>query len=150
MKKPMLVAMSLCALFAFTARQTSAQEAKAKTPAKEGGGGGHSHFIKIPATVEEIWKEIGNQQTKLAAVVAKNDLGEAHDHGYAIRDLVKALPGKVPGESKAKAEEAAAEIIKIAAAIDKSGAARAKKATAANVQTVEAAITKLQTDLKAK
>ena len=31
MKKPMLVAMSLCALFAFTARQTSAEEDKPKT-----------------------------------------------------------------------------------------------------------------------
>lgn len=129
--------MTLIAFTAITTHQTYAQ-------AKEGGGAGHSHFIKIPATAEEIWKEIGTQQTKLAAVVAKNDLGEAHDHGYAIRDLVKALPGKVAEASKAKTEEAAVEIAKLAAAIDKSSAAGAKKATEENVKKLATAIETLK------
>ena len=145
MKTPMLLAMTFVAAIVVTPNQTYAQ-----AKAKEGGGAGHSHFIKIPATVEEIWKEIGNQQTKLAAVVAKNDLGEAHDHGYAIRDLVRALPGKVAAESKAKAEAAAVEIAKLATAIDKSSAAKAQKATDANVQKLATAVATLQTDLKAK
>lgn len=141
MKNTMLAAMSLCLFVAFTPNQIVA---------KEGGGAGHSHFIKIPATVEGIWTEIGNQQTKLAAVVEKNNLGEAHDHGYAIRDLVRALPGMVPAESKAKAEEAAAEIAKLATAIDKSSAGGAQKTTKANVEKLATAITALQTSLKAK
>ena len=141
----MLLAMTFVAAIAITPNQTHAQ-----AKAKEGGGAGHSHFIKIPATAEEIWKEIGNQQTKLAAVVAKNDLGEAHDHGYAIRDLVRALPGKVAAESKAKAEAAAVEIAKLATAIDKSSAAKAQKATDANVKKLATAVETLQTDLKAK
>ena len=145
MKTPILIAMSFVASMSFTL-QTHAQEKRAK----EGGGAGHSHFIKVPTTAEEIWKEIGNQQAKLAAVVAKSDLGEAHDHGYAIRDLVRALPGKVAAESKVKAEEAAVVIAKIAAAIDKSSAGGAQKTTEANVKKMATAVDELQADLKAK
>lgn len=119
-------------------------------PAKEGGGTGHSHFVKIPPTIEGIWTEIGSQQKKLAEVVAKGQFGEAHDHGYAIRDLVKALPDKVPAENKTKAATASAEITKLAAALDKSSAAKAKKATDDNVQKLATAITALQESLKVK
>ncbi len=143
MKTSMLIATVCVASLAFaTSNQSYAQ-------AKEGGGAGHSHFIKVPATAEEIWKEIANQQTKLTAAVAKRDLGEAHDHGYAIRDLVRALPSKVPAEHKAKAEAAAAEVTKIAAAIDKSSAAGAQKATEANLQKLAAVVTGLRGELKA-
>ena len=149
MKKTTLVAMSISVFIAFTTNQTQAQEAKGKKPAQEEGGG-HSHFTKIPATVEEIWKEIHKQQGKLTSVVAKKDLGEAHDHAFAIRDLVKALPAKVPTENKTKTEKAAKEIAKIAADIDKSGAAKAQKATEANVKKMDTAIAALQASLKTK
>ncbi|MPN63171.1 hypothetical protein SDC9_210926 [bioreactor metagenome] len=83
-------------------------------------------------------------------MVAQKDLGEAHDHAFAIRDLVKALPAKVPAEDKEKAETGAKEITKLAADIDKSAAAKAQKATEANVKKMDEAIAKLKTDLKAK
>lgn len=149
MNKSALIAMSLAAFIAFTADQSHAQEAKEKKPAQEEGGG-HSHFTKIPATVEDIWKEIQKQQVKLTSVVAKKDLGEAHDHAFAIRDLVKALPAKVPADQKTKAEAGAKEITKIAGDIDKSGAAKAQKATEANVKKMDTAIAALQASLKTK
>lgn len=136
MKTITRLAMSLLALAALTVPQASAQ--------------GHSHFIKIPETVEGVWKEIGNQQTKLDAVVASKKLGEAHDHGFAIRDLVRALPAKVPAESKAKADAAVPEINKLASAIDKSAAGGAQKVTEENVKKLATAVTTLQTALKAK
>lgn len=148
MKKTTLVAMSLSAVIAFSATQSLAQDAKDKKPDKEKGSGGHSHFTKIPATVEEIWTTIHKQQTKLAAVVAKKDLGEAHDHAFAIRDLVKALPAKVASEHKVPAEEGAKEITKLAADIDKSGAAGAQKATEANVKKLDTAVAALEAKLK--
>jgi hypothetical protein len=147
MKNTMLVAMGISAFIAFTANQTLAQEGKDKKPAPEGGAG-HSHFTKIPATVEEIWKAIHKQQERLVATVEKKDLGEAHDHAFAIRDLVKALPAKVPAENKSKAEAGAKEIATIAADIDKSGAAGAQKATESNVKKMGAAIIALQSKLK--
>lgn len=149
MNKTLLVAMSLAAFIAFTADQSHAQEAKDKKPAQEEGGG-HSHFTKIPATVEDIWKEIQKQQVKLTSVVAKKDLGEAHDHAFAIRDLLKALPAKVPADQKTKVEAGAKEIAKIAGDIDKSGAAKAQKATEANVKKMDTAIAGLQASLKTK
>ena len=115
MKNTMLIAMHLLACLALTATPIMAQE---KKPAPEGGG--HSHFTKIPATVPEIWKKIHQQQAELIKTVAKKDLGEAHDHAFAIRDLVKALPAKVPTENKAAAEAGAKEIRTLAADIDKS------------------------------
>ena len=128
--------MSLLALAALTTPQALAQ--------------GHSHFIKIPETVDGVWKEIANQQTKLDTVVAANKLSDAHDHGFAIRDLVRALPAKVPAENKATADAAVPEINKLASAIDKSAAGGAQKVTEENVKKLTTAITTLQTALKAK
>ena len=150
MNKTSLIVVSLSACLAFTATSLLAQEKPAQKPAPAAEGGGHSHFTKIPATVEEIWKEIHKQQGKLVAVVAAKDLGEAHDHAFAIRDLVKALPAKVSAENKAKAEAGAKDITKLAADIDKSGAAGAQKATEANVKKMDAAIAALQASLKTK
>ena len=150
MKKIILLAMSLSVCIALTATSLRAQEKPAQKPSPETEGGGHSHFTKIPATAELIWKEIQKQQGKLTSIVAKKDLGEAHDHAFAIRDLVKALPAKVPAENKTKTEEAAKEIAKIAADIDKSGAAKAQKATEANVKKMDTAIAALQASLKTK
>jgi hypothetical protein len=147
MKKTTLLAMGISAFIAFTTTQTPAQEAKDKKPAQEGSSG-HSHFTKIPVTVEDIWKKIHEQQGKLAGVVAQKDLGEAHDHAFAIRDLVKALPAKVPAEQKAKAEAGAKDITKLAADIDKSAAAKAQKATEANVEKMDEAIAALKANLQ--
>jgi hypothetical protein len=144
MKKTIIVAMGVLALIAANPTRTNAQEAKPAAPA---GGSGHSHFTKIPPTVDEIWKQIDKQQGKLAKVVEAKDLGEAHDHAFAIRDLVKALPTKLPAENKSKAEESSKEITQIAAEIDKSGAAGAQKATEANVKKMTTAIAALKKKL---
>ncbi len=148
MKKNALLATGLAACIAFTATPLLAQEKPAKKPSPKAGGSGHSHFTKIPATVEEIWAEIHKQEAKLDKVVTAKDLGEAHDHAFAIRDLVKALPGKVAADNKAAAEEGSKEITKLAAAIDKSGAAGAQKATEENVKKLGAAIKALEAKLK--
>jgi len=75
-------------------------------------------------------------------------LSEAHDHAFAIRDLVKALPERIAAENKTKAEESAKEIAKLAADIDKSGAAGAQKATEENVKKMDGAIKALEAKLK--
>ncbi len=144
MKNTMLIALCLLASLS-TTTTILAQE---KKPAPAADGGGHSHFTKIPAAVPEIWKKIHQQQAELIKTVAKKDLGEAHDHAFAIRDLVKALPSKVAAEHKAAAEAGVKEIRKLAADIDKSGAARAQKATEANVKKMGDAILALQAKLQ--
>ena len=145
MKSTTLLALGLLTCLAFTATPVLAQEKKSAPAANDGG---HSHFTKIPATVPEIWKKIHQQQAELIKTVAKKDLGEAHDHAFAIRDLVKALPAKVAAEHKPNAEAGVKEIRKLAADIDKSGAAGAQKATEANVKKMGEAILALQTKLQ--
>lgn len=137
-----LVTLGLTAVVALTTTSAFAQAAKEK------GGETHSHFIKIPATVAGIWQEIHKQQARLVTTVAKKDLGEAHDHAFAIRDLVKALPAKVAPEHQAAAEAGSKEITKLAAAIDKSGAARAQKTTEAGVKQMGEAVLALEAKLK--
>jgi hypothetical protein len=149
MKTKTLIAIGLCAFIALIATSSSAQEKSDKKPAAPApGGAGHSHFTKIPATVPEIWAAIRKQQEKLKTVVEKKDLGEAHDHAFAIRDLVKALPEKIAAEHKTTAEASAKEIAKFAADIDKSGAAGAQKATEENVKKLDAAVKALEAKLK--
>jgi hypothetical protein len=148
MNKMKLISVSAFALIAATAMPLLAQEGKDAKPAAPVGGSGHSHFTKIPPPVPEIWAEIHNQQAKLVRTVEKKDLGEAHDHAFAIRDLVKALPEKIAAENKSKAEEGAKEIAKLAADIDKSAAAKAQKATEAKVKEMGAAVTALEAKLK--
>ena len=138
--------LALCLLASLSTATTILAQEKKPTPAADGGG--HSHFTKIPAAVPEIWKKIHQQQAELIKTVAKKDLGEAHDHAFAIRDLVKALPSKVAAEHKAAAEAGVKEIRKLAADIDKSGAARAQKATEANVKKMGDAILALQAKLQ--
>lgn len=142
-----LIAAGVSALIA-TASPLSAQTGTTEQPAAAEDSSGHSHFTKIPATMPEIWTAIHKQEAKLAAVVRQKDLGEAHDHAFAIRDLVKALPGKVSAEHKAKTEEAAKGIAKLAADIDKTAAAKAQKATEANVKGLKTAVADLEAQLK--
>jgi hypothetical protein len=120
-------------------------EEKSKEPADSHG---HSHTTKIPDTVEDIWKKIHKQQAQLVRLVDEKKLSSAHDPAFVIRDLVKALPGKVAAESKVKAEEGAKEIAKLAAAIDKSSAAGAQKTTEANAKKMGEAIASLQAKLQ--
>jgi hypothetical protein len=161
MKKTILAAMTLTAAIAFNPSATLAHddhdhgaqtppapkvEEKPQTPAD---AHGHSHATKIPDTVEGIWQAIRKQETNLVATVTNKKLASAHDSAFAIRDLVKALPGKVSAENKSKAEEGAKEVAKLATDIDKSSAAGAQKATEANVKKMQATLNALETKLKA-
>ena len=148
MTKTIVSALSTVALLALAILPLTAQDNKEAKPAKPPGGSGHSHNTKIPPTVKEIWAEIHKQQAKLVDTVEKKDLEEAHDHAFAIRDLVKALPGKIDAENKAPAEAGAKEIARLASDIDKSAAAKAQKATEAKVKEMGAAVMALEAKLK--
>ncbi len=144
MNKTKVMILGVLTLITVTATPLLAQDSKAAN------SGGHSHFTKIPATGAEIWTEIHKQQAKLVATVNKKRLADAHDHAFAIRDLVKALPDKVNAENKAKAEDGAKEISKLASEIDKAAAGKAQKATEEKVKEMGTAVTALEAKLKAK
>lgn len=158
MNKTLLAAMTLTAALAFNPAPAFAHEdperatpppaPKEEKPKKPADDHGHSHASKIPATLEDIWKAIHKQQAQLVSIVAEKKLSSAHDPAFVIRDLVKALPGKVAADKKSAAEEGAKEIAKLATDIDKSSAAGAQKATEANAKKMGEASAALQAKLQ--
>lgn len=120
----------------------AAAETKAAAPASEHG---HEHATKAPDSVADIFKAIDKQMDRLTKTVAAKNLEDAHDHGFALRDLSNALIGKVAADKKTSVETAAKKISELATAIDKSSAAGAQKTTESNVKSMGIAVKILKT-----
>src|ERR1035437_1867723 len=97
MKTKSLLAMGLCAAIGIFGTQSklAAQESKDHQEHKEG-----ESKIQIPDTRDGILKEIAKHHQGLADTVKAKKLSEVHEHAFAIRDLAKALPGKVNSDHK--------------------------------------------------
>lgn len=112
--------------------------------AEEAAAHEHETSIKIPATVDGIWKEIKKHQTELDAVVKGKKLSEVHAHAFAIRDLSKPLPSKVHEDHKKHVENLVKQIAQIAEDLDKSGDAGNQAATEAGVKKLNTALKTLE------
>ena len=77
--------------------------------------------VKIPDTVEGIWKEIHTHHMELAETIKSKKLADVHHHAFAIRDLAKALPAKAAADKKKQVEGAVKNISKLADDLDKAG-----------------------------
>ena len=100
--------------------------------------------VKIPDTVEGIWKEIHMHHMELADVVKNKKLDMVHHHAFAVRDLAKALPAKVPADDKSKVQGTANNITKLADALDKSGDDNDQAKTEANLKKLDDVIKVLE------
>ena len=132
MKTKTLLAMGLCAAIGFLANQTRAAE--------------HEHSdhpdahakVQVPDTLDGIWADIHKHHKELADTVKAQKLAEVHEHAFAIRDLAKALPAKVPAEHKKHAENMVKKVSQLAADLDKSGDANDQAKTEANLKKLDA------------
>ena len=77
--------------------------------------------VKIPDTVEGIWKAIHEEHMELAETIKSKKLADVHHHAFAIRDLAKALPAKAAADKKKQVEGAVKNISKLADDLDKAG-----------------------------
>ena len=93
--------------------------------------------VKIPATVEGIFKEIHEHHGELAAVVKNKKLADVHHHAFAIRDLAKALPAKAEADKKKQVEGTVKNISKLADDLDKSGDDGDQAKTEANLKKLD-------------
>lgn len=96
-------------------------------------------------TSAEVWKAIDADMAKLKAVVAGGKLGEAHEHAFAVRDLVRTLPDHSPGlkpEALARIKANVKFVDTLATRIDKAGDANDKAGT-------QEALSKMENVLKA-
>jgi hypothetical protein len=141
MKTKSLLAMGLCAAIGIFGTQSklAAQESKDHQEHKEG-----KPKIQIPDTRAAILKGIDQHHQKLADTVKAKKLSEVHEHAFAIRDLAKALPGKVNSDHKKIVESAVKRVSQLAEDLDKSGDAGDQAKTEANLKKMDAALKALE------
>jgi hypothetical protein len=135
MKTKTLLAMGLCAAIGLFTAQPSLATAQEHHEHKEGEAHGK---VQIPETLDGIWKEIHHHHQELKDTVKAGKLAEVHEHAFAIRDLGKALPAKVPAEHKKHLENMVKKLSQIAADLDKSGDANNQAQTEANLKKLDA------------
>jgi hypothetical protein len=90
----------------------------------------------IPGTSAEIWRAIDSHVAELKGLIAKSALKTVHQHAYAVRDLVRALPAHSPGLSPTALASVNSQVKFVdilATRLDASGDADDKSATAANL-----------------
>ena len=96
--------------------------------------------IKVPDTLEGIWKEIHAHEQQLMDSVKAKKLSEVHEHAFAIRDLAKGLPAKTHPDHKKHVENLVKRISQLAEDLDKSGDAGNQAATEAYLKRMDAAL----------
>ena len=101
--------------------------------------------MTIPDTTEGIFKAIHEHHMELAETVKNKKLADVHHHAFAIRDLAKALPAKVPADDKSKVQGTVNNIAKLAEALDESGDANNQAKTEANLKKLDGLIKMLET-----
>ena len=130
--------MGLCAAIGFFATQTRAAE-------HEHGDHADTHAkVQVPDTLDGIWKEIHKHHQELTDAVKAKKLSEVHHHAFAIRDLAKALPAKVPAEHKKHVENMVKKLSQIATDLDKSGDAGDQGKTEANLKKLDALLKEME------
>lgn len=94
----------------------------------------------IPPTSAEIWKAIDMHIKELHADIDKGALKNVHEHAFAVRDLVQALPTHSSGLSQdaiAKVTEQSKFVDTLAERLDETGDANDKPGTVANLAKLE-------------
>lgn len=90
--------------------------------------------VKIPETVEGIFKSIQEYRHHLGETVEKKKLADVHHLAFAIRDLANALPPKAAANKKKQVEGTVKNIAKLAGELDESGDAGNQAKTEVNLK----------------
>ena len=98
-----------------------------------------SHTV-IPNDSAGIWHAIDGEIAMLKGLIAKGALKTVHEHAYAVRDLVRALPNHSPGLPPAALANVTGQVKfvdTLATRLDATGDANDKLGTAANLTKLE-------------
>ena len=137
LKTTKLLAMGLCAAIGFFGTQIGTARAQDKPAHKDG----EAHEkIKIPDTLDGIWKEMHHHHQELKDTIKAMKLATVHEHAFAVRDLAKALPAKVPAAHKKHVENLVKKVSQLAEDLDKSGDAGEQAKTEANLKKLDAVL----------
>lgn len=109
--------------------------------------------VTIPATFAEIWKAIDMHMKELRADIDKGALNKVHEHAFAVRDLVRALPTHSPDlstEALAKVKAGVKFVDTLAERLDQTGDANDKAGTLANAEKLEKQLASIRANYPAK
>lgn len=107
----------------------------------------------IPGTSAEIWKAIDMHMKELHAEIDKGALSKVHEHAFAVRDLVRALPTHSPElsvEALAKVKAGIKFVDTLAERLDQTGDANDKSGTVANTKKLEKRLASIRANYPAK
>jgi hypothetical protein len=91
--------------------------------------------VVIPSTIPTVWKAIDEHSASINQALKENQLTSIHEHAFAIRDLVNALPAlskDLSDEQKTTLQSNLGYVEQLATRLDKTGDANDKEGTQAN------------------
>ncbi|HCC3243571.1 TPA: transporter [Legionella pneumophila] len=102
----------------------------------------------IPKTIPAIWEAVDKHAASINQVLSGDDLTSIHQHAFAIRDLVNALPAlskDLSEEQKKTLQQNLSYVSQLATRLDKTGDANDKKGTETNWQKLQKVLAQLRT-----
>lgn len=101
----------------------------------------------MPEKVGDILTAIHKRYKELGETVASKKLQDVHHLAFAIRDLAKPLPEKVPLENKVRVQGTVNNIATLAASLDESGDAGDQTKTEANLKKLDGLLKLLESQV---
>lgn len=111
----------------------------------------HSHKSSVDVsklTVEEILKNISNDEDELSKAISEKRLGDVHGIAFKIRDLAKGLPSKVSEDRRSRVEGTVGNVARLAAELDNSGDAGDHARTESNAKKLNGVLKLLKTQVE--
>lgn len=103
--------------------------------------------VAIPSTIPAIWKAINEHSASINLALKENQLTSIHEHAFAIRDLVNALPAlskDLSDEQKKTLQNNLSFVTQLATRLDKTGDANDKEGTQANWDKLQKILTQIR------
>ncbi|MCL9682881.1 transporter [Legionella maioricensis] len=101
----------------------------------------------IPKTIPAIWQAVDKHAASIEKAITDNQLTSIHEHAFAIRDLVNALPAlskDLSEEQKKTLQNNLSYVDQLATRLDKTGDNKDKEGTQTNWQKLQKVLVQLR------
>ncbi|HGF1596667.1 TPA: transporter [Legionella pneumophila] len=101
----------------------------------------------IPKTIPAIWQAVDKHAASIEKAITDNQLTSIHEHAFAIRDLVNALPAlsiDLSEEQKKTLQNNLSYVDQLATRLDKTGDSKDKEGTQINWQKLQKILAQLR------
>ncbi|HGC5940480.1 TPA: transporter [Legionella pneumophila] len=101
----------------------------------------------IPTTIPSIWQAVDKHAASIEKAITDNQLTSIHEHAFAIRDLVNALPSlstDLSEEQKKTLQNNLSYVDQLATRLDKTGDSKDKEGTQTNWQKLQKILAQLR------